>query len=93
MGAALRRLAKLKTPILNHVTKPLIDYQEETLNKHKMQELWWKEAPEDERGPEPLPPTRYVVKDATIESLGDLLSRDPRGIFALRDELSGWMEK
>ncbi len=42
-------------------------------------------------GPPPHIP-RLVVSDATIERLGDILSRQPRGILLMRDELAGWLE-
>ncbi|MGL4512083.1 MAG: DUF3987 domain-containing protein [Lacipirellulaceae bacterium] len=41
------------------------------------------------RPPEPPPIERYVVQDATPESLGPLLADNPRGLLSLRDELSG----
>lgn len=40
-----------------------------------------------------LPPhiPRLVVSDATIERLGAILARQPRGILQMRDELAGWL--
>lgn len=43
---------------------------------------------------EPLtPPTekRYLVNDATVEKLGDLLAQNPNGLLLFRDELTGWL--
>jgi putative DNA primase/helicase len=39
------------------------------------------------------PPTlkRYIVNDATVEKLGELLKENPRGLLQHRDELSGWL--
>ena len=34
---------------------------------------------------------RYKVNDSTVEKLGELLQRNPRGLLLFRDELSGWM--
>jgi putative DNA primase/helicase len=34
---------------------------------------------------------RLIAADATFESLHNLLSENPAGIFVLRDELSGWL--
>ncbi|MEO1024687.1 MAG: DUF3987 domain-containing protein [Pseudomonadota bacterium] len=42
-------------------------------------------------GEEPHAP-RLVIKDSTIEKLGAILSRQPRGTLQFRDELSGWLE-
>ena len=44
--------------------------------------------------PRELPPhtPRLVVNDATIERLGVILSRQPKGILQMRDELPGWLE-
>jgi putative DNA primase/helicase len=40
--------------------------------------------------PEP-PERRYMVNDATIEKLGELLNQNPRGLLHFRDELTGWL--
>lgn len=42
-------------------------------------------------GPAPHVP-RLVVNDATIERLGAILDRQPRGTLQMRDELAGWLE-
>jgi hypothetical protein len=34
---------------------------------------------------------RYIVNDATVERLGELLNENPRGLLHFRDELAGWM--
>jgi putative DNA primase/helicase len=42
---------------------------------------------------EPAPPTehRYLVNDATVEKLGELLNENPNGLLLFRDELVGWL--
>ena len=42
----------------------------------------------------PEPPTRkrYVVNDATVEKLGELLNQNPTGLLLERDELSGFLK-
>lgn len=35
---------------------------------------------------------RLVVNDGTIERLGAILARQPRGTLQMRDELAGWLE-
>lgn len=37
-------------------------------------------------------PKRLIVTDATVESLAPILSNNPKGVLAFRDELSGWFE-
>jgi putative DNA primase/helicase len=34
---------------------------------------------------------RYIVNDATVEKLGELLNENPRGLLHFRDELTGWL--
>ena len=34
---------------------------------------------------------RYVVNDATVEKLGELLAGNPAGLLLVRDELIGWL--
>lgn len=42
---------------------------------------------------EPPPPhqIRYIVNDATVEKLGELLNQNPNGLLLERDELYGWL--
>ncbi|MGB4952252.1 MAG: DUF3987 domain-containing protein [Rhizobiaceae bacterium] len=42
-------------------------------------------------GPAPHIP-RLIVNDSTIERLGAILARQPRGVLQMRDELAGWLE-
>jgi hypothetical protein len=73
----------------------------------KLTESAWKEAaklaikagdtpPEKPKGcdtgPAPHSP-RLVLNDATIERLGAILARQPRGTLQMRDELAGWLEE
>lgn len=34
---------------------------------------------------------RYIVNDATVEKLGELLNQNPNGLLLERDELTGWL--
>jgi hypothetical protein len=34
---------------------------------------------------------RYLVHDATVEKLGEILADNPRGVLVFRDELTGWL--
>lgn len=44
-------------------------------------------------GEPPEEPTerRYLVNDATVEKLGELLNQNPYGLLVFRDELTGWL--
>jgi hypothetical protein len=60
----------------------------------KMQD-WMAVCEALEKGqPQPEPPLqkRLIVSDATVEKLGDILSKNtPRGMLCFMDELSGWL--
>lgn len=34
---------------------------------------------------------RYIVNDASVEKLGELLNENPNGLILVRDELGGWL--
>ncbi|MBT8766297.1 YfjI family protein [Metapseudomonas boanensis] len=40
--------------------------------------------------PTPIP-RRYIVNDASVEKLGELLNENPNGLLLARDELGGWL--
>lgn len=46
-----------------------------------------------ETAADPAEPTerRYIVNDATVEKLGELLNENPRGLLHFRDEMTGWL--
>lgn len=48
--------------------------------------------PENAREPDQPRRRRYVVQDATPESLGSILVGNPEGTLMVRDELAGWLE-
>jgi hypothetical protein len=78
--------SKKKTPIINAAVEPLERYQNRILAKYKAE---LDKLDKDE--PKPDPPPRFVVYDATIEKLGELLSRSDRGVLIKRDEIPGWI--
>lgn len=41
----------------------------------------------DEDPPQP----RFIINDATVEKLGELLNENPNGLTQVRDELAGWL--
>src|SRR5262249_45985988 len=58
---------------------------EETVKKAKKEG-----KPPDAVLPDPPTPGRIVTTDVTIEGLGRLLTDNPNGVLAARDELRGW---
>jgi len=48
----------------------------------------------DQLGEALQPPSekRYLVNDATVEKLGDLLAQNQNGLLLFRDELTGWLK-
>jgi hypothetical protein len=71
---------------------------EHELAKYEIELTSWKrslqrsEAVPDDRPVEPESPRQgqVITTDSTLEALGDLLQRNPRGILFFRDELVGW---
>src|SRR5262249_46705631 len=82
--------ATMKTPTINAATRPLERYQKERMREHQAVAREHKAGggkPEDA----PPPAIRYVTWDSTVEALGAILSRSPRGVLVKRDEVAGWI--
>jgi hypothetical protein len=79
--------SRRKTPVINAITRPLEKHQADLRLVFEAQLREYKKAA-DKRD-EPVPPPRFVISDITIEKMGDLLSRTPRGLLAKRDEFAG----
>ena len=83
-----------KTPIMKAATLPLVQYETRLRVKYE-EELRRFEVAEaqkaDVKGREPPPPPRYVVWDTTVEKLGEILARSPKGLLVKSDEISGWL--
>jgi hypothetical protein len=105
IDAAIQPLRKAERPLREEAKKKLVDWTEKA-EVAKIKEQTWKEAakkaiqagetPPDKPdgcdvGPPPHVP-RLVVNDGTIERLGAILSRQPKGTLQMRDELAGWLE-
>ena len=45
-----------------------------------------------EQPPAPPKERRYLVNDATVEKLGEILQDNPEGVLLFRDELVGWLK-
>jgi hypothetical protein len=88
------RSAWKKSPTIDAATKPIEQHQAE-LREYRAELRDWnarnKGRKENEKDDEPEPPPRFVIADATIEKLGEILSRSDRGVLVKRDELAGWI--
>ena len=87
------RVTAKKTLIVNTTTKPLERYQAVVMRDYmaRLRDYEQAKLAGDKTAQEPAQPVRYVVNDSTIEKLGDMLSRSPRGILAKFDEVAGWI--
>jgi hypothetical protein len=105
IDAVLQPLRKLERPLRKAAEAQLKAWTEKA-ELAKLAEATWKESvkaaikdgktPPDKPtgcgvGPPPHIP-RLVVNDGTIERLGAILARQPRGTLQMRDELAGWLE-
>jgi hypothetical protein len=80
-----------KTPEINAATAPLEEHQECILQQYIERLQEWEADEEASKASKPKPPPRFVVFDTTIEKLGDLLARSPKGLLVKRDEFAGWI--
>ena len=105
IDAAIQPLRKAERP-LREAAKAELNAWNEKAEVAKLTETAWKEAvkaaiksdetvPERPKGCDIGPPPhvpRLVVSDGTIERIGAILARQPRGTLQMRDELAGWLE-
>jgi Protein of unknown function (DUF3987) len=87
-----------KTPIISAATKALMRFQVERLKEYEQefaeyeeQLAEWDSKSGDPKPEKPVPRPRYITSDNTVEKLGEILARSPRGILVKRDELAGWL--
>ena len=81
-----------RTPLINAACAPLEAYQAALLREHQLAIKTYERAKESSGAKDlekPAPPARYVVWDSTIEKLGELLGREPKGLLVKRDEFAG----
>ncbi len=105
LDAVLQPLRKVERPLREKAGAERRAW-EERAELAKLSEQAWKEAakaaikagetPPDRPGDcdagQPPHVPRLVVNDGTIERLGAILARQPRGTLQMRDELAGWLE-
>jgi Protein of unknown function (DUF3987) len=87
MSKAVRHAKRIDMRMAEQNASELADY----LHQHES----WKEAKKSKSSDpiaEPKKPQiqRLVVDDTTIEALSEVLKDNPRGVLAIKDELTGW---
>lgn len=83
-----------KSPAYELAVRPFMEKQRELTRKFEEALAQYTEAQGDAatKGSEPEPVMAQVwTNDATLESLGDALVINPRGLFYMREELAGWV--
>ena len=86
----------LKSPALDAVLKPLQELETAGFAEHRKQTAAYHRDMrlyrQGKLKAEPVEPVlvRYIVRDTTLEALGPLLEKQPRGLLVAHDELSGW---
>ncbi len=93
--------SRKKTPVIKHALKEIEELQSaaykkyrEALDEYQAAREAFDKKDKNTELPEPKPPTRprrYVISDITVEKLGEILARSPRGLMVKRDELAGWI--
>lgn len=90
-----------KSPSIEAATKHLNTLQGEKIKQWKQEKHQWEQdlkfwsntANKKERGDEPAQPqpaVRYIISDATLESVTKTLENNPFGVLLNRDELNGF---
>jgi hypothetical protein len=98
----------MKTPSLNASLKPIyfleeqaaFQYSQDLIQYKKDKTKFDKELANFKSGKtlifpaEPIEPNkkRYIVNDTTYQALGEIISKNPEGVLALSDELSGLLQ-
>ena len=82
-----------KSPIVDATTWPLEYYQADVMRdfRAELRDYQTKVKAGDKNAKECEPPERYIVGDTTSEKLGEILSRNERGVLAVHDEVAGWI--
>lgn len=79
-----------KSPIMSACVRPVRSWEAVGVKGYQSAYARWK-ADGDKSEPEPAKPTRYLLNEVTSEKLGEILSRQDRGVLVEQDELSGWI--
>lgn len=89
---ALRPIRHKQQRAFDEYARRLESYENDKLHYDKDLAAWRKSKDGGEPPQEPEKPIaeRFIFDDVTIEAVGILLLRQPRGLLAARDELAGW---
>lgn len=79
-----------KSPIMSACVRPVRSWESVGVKDYQSSYARWK-ADGDKNEPEPVKPTRYLLNEVTSEKLGEILSRQDRGVLVEQDEVSGWI--
>lgn len=82
-----------KSPIVSSCIKPIRSWEAVGVQRYQKEYARWKEDKDSgvKGEAEPKRPTRYLLNSVTSEKLGEILSRQDRGIMVEQDEVSGWI--
>jgi Protein of unknown function (DUF3987)/Bifunctional DNA primase/polymerase, N-terminal len=84
-----------KTPIINAALRPLEAAAAANAKRQAEEDRGYADALRAAQGKIALPERtwfpRYIAQDITVESVGELLSRQSRGLLIKYDELAGWI--
>jgi hypothetical protein len=87
-----------KTPTLKAATHPIVHYETHLRVKYEHDLRDYEQASAQTQGQghnaalrKPDLPPRFVVWDTSVEKLGELLARNPKGLLVLSDEISFWL--
>lgn len=81
-----------KSPVMSACIAPIRAWEGVGVKSYAKEYARWKEDKERQKEePEPTKPTRYLLNEVTTEKLGEILSRQDRGIMVEQDEVSGWI--
>ena len=81
-----------KSPVMSSCVKPIRSWESVGVSAYNKDLARWKEDKERQKEePEPTRPTRFLLNECTTEKLGEILSRQDRGILVEHDEISGWI--
>jgi hypothetical protein len=91
-----------KSPAYRATVNPLMEWQvdlyeavQEQKEQYKRALEEWQGKSKDERGDKPEPPGEapmFITSDTTIEAMGELLRKRPKGMLLARDELDAWFQ-